>query len=725
MRPTIRAQIILACLAAILPLAALEVLHIAEHYRSQRRGAVEDALEKARVIAAATTALMVDLQNGARVLAEEAKVLGGDARRIQPLLARTTRAAKTQACVAFIPPSGRVAASLPPEIAASGLNMADRPFFQALRAGADWRPVNLMQSRVRGIPVWGVAAAVRQGDRFLGAVAVTVPATEFDRLIQVKMPAGSLSIVDGRGRLVYLNGVPEIPWEARDRSGGELVRRALAGEEATSEEFAGPDGLSRLGASVPIQPVGWVVEVSRPVTQALAAARTQGLIEAGKYGPVLVLAVLIAFIIGNRVSLPLARLTAATDRVARGEDEAVVESSGPVEVARLVTSFNTMAASLRRRQNWDEALKGIGRAATSGVPLDEILAGGLDAMMQASGASVGLVRLLDPKSRGLVVAVHRNLPPEYLDTAREIPWGAKLAGYVAYSGEPWLVGRLQEQPDVSHLSLLAGRIQSLACLPLKAHERVVGTVTLGQPRPESFGSADLPVLLQAASMLAGAILAEQLRAATRREADEKALLLRELDHRVRNNLAALISLIHLAAEGAEGAAAETLREMADRVARLADVHNLLAGRGNQPVELRELAEVVAKNVLAALPEHAHIRWRVFGEPLRVSPSLVTAIALVLNELLTNCAKHAFPGRATGTVSVRIAREGDHAVVEVRDDGVGFDPARRPSGLGLTIVETLVTRNLRGSVTVTFPGDGGTGVRIRFPRPEGMPAGGVP
>lgn len=725
MRPTIRAQIILASLAALLPLAALEVLHILDHYRSTRREVVADARRQAQAIAAAATALMVNLQSGAQVLAQEARLLGGDPRRIQSLLARTTRAAKIQASVAFIPSGGQVAASVPPEIAASGLNIADRPFFQALRAGADWQPVNLMQSRVRGIPVWGAAAAVREGDRFLGAVAVTVPATEFDRLIQVKMPAGSWSIVDGRGRLVYLNGVAEIPWEARDRSGGELVRRALAGEEATSEEFAGPDGVSRLGASVPIRPFGWLVEVSRPVAEALAAARTQSVIEASKYGPALVLAILVAFVIGNRVSLPLARLTAATERIARGEFDVVAESGGPPELVRVMTAFNTMAASLRQRHEWDEALKAIGRAATSGVPLDEILASGLDAMMQASGATVGLVRLLDPKTRGLVVAVHRNLPPEYLDVAREIPWGAKLAGYVAYSGEPWLVGRLQEQPDVSHLSLLVGPIQSLACLPLKAHERVVGTVTLGQPRPQSFGPADLPVLLQAASMLAGAILAEQLRAATSKEAEEKALLLRELDHRVRNNLAALISLIHLAAEGAEGAAAETLREMADRVARLADVHNLLAGRGNRPVELRELAEVVAKNVLAALPEHAHIRWRVFGEPVRVSPSLVTAIALVLNELLTNCAKHAFPGRATGTVSVRIAREGDQAAVEVRDDGVGFDPARRPSGLGLTIVETLVTRNLRGTVTVTIPGDGGTGVRIRFPRPEDTPAGGGP
>jgi len=226
MRLTIRTQVVLACLTAMLPLAVAEAYFILDHYRSARRHAIAHARENAQAIASATAALLVNLQNGAQVLAEEARLAGGDPRRVQLLLERTARATKTQADVAFILPGGDVGASIPREIAASGLNLADRPFFQALRAGGEWRPVNLMQSRVRGFPLWGVAAAIRAGDRFLGAVAVLVSAMEFDRLIHVNMPAGSWSIVDAQGRLVYLNGVAEIPWEARERSGGELVRRA-------------------------------------------------------------------------------------------------------------------------------------------------------------------------------------------------------------------------------------------------------------------------------------------------------------------------------------------------------------------------------------------------------------------------------------------------------------------------------------------------------------------
>jgi two-component sensor histidine kinase/HAMP domain-containing protein len=724
MRLSIRAQIIVACLAVTLPLAAGETYFVWHHYRSALRQALADAKEKAQAIASAATAFMGDLQHDVRVAAREAGRAGGDPRRVQLLLERLFLDSRTGAYVAFILPEGRVGASVPPGTFPAGVNLADRPFFQALRAGAEWRPIDLTQSRVRSLAIWGVAARVRSGDRFLGAVAVGVPATVFDQVIPVRMPLTSWSIADAQGRLVYMNGVAEIPWERRDRWGGELIRRALAGDEAASQEFPGPDGTPRLGASVPVPPFGWAIEVSRPMADVLAAARTQAWIEGGIYGAALMIAVLLAVIIGNRVVRPLAQLTAASDRVARGEFGTVPAPGGPPEVARLAASFTTMAANLHRRMKWDESLKAIGRVAASRMPLGEILAEGLQAMMGASGATLGLIRLVDPATRDLVIATHRELPPSYLEVARRVPWGAKLSGSVAASGEAWLLGRLPEQPEVSHLSHLVDRVQSLACLPLTTHDRVVGTVTLGQQQPEYFGPADLPLLRQAASLLAGAVLAEQLHAATSREAEEKTLLFRELDHRVRNNLAALISLLHLAADGTEGRAAESLREMAERVARLADVHNLLTGRGVQPVEARELAEVVARNVLAALPGEVRIYWRLIGVSIRIPPSQVTPVALILNEVLTNCAKHAFPGRATGSVTILMAREEGQAVFEVRDDGVGLDLARVPGGLGLTIVRTLVTQNLRGSVTFAMAGEGGTMVRIRFPQAEETTAGGA-
>ena len=268
---------------------------------------------------------------------------------------------------------------------------------------------------------------------------------------------------------------------------------------------------------------------------------------------------------------------------------------------------------------------------------------------------------------------------------------------------------------------LAGWAQSLLCLPLLAGSRALGTLTLGRQETGAFRPSDLESCRPAAAMLAGAILADRLRLATLKEAEGKALLFRELDHRVRNHLAALISLLHLGAERSEGGTADRLREMAERVTRLAEVHNLLTGRGMQPVDVRELAEVIARTVLAALPGQVQVRWTVTGDPVRVPPARVTAVALVLNELLTNSTKHAFPGRASGTIAIRVAHADDQLELTVHDDGIGLGPTPR-TGLGKTIVETVVTQSLRG--TVRFAADRGTQVTIRFPHVEETPAGGV-
>jgi PAS domain S-box-containing protein len=385
-----------------------------------------------------------------------------------------------------------------------------------------------------------------------------------------------------------------------------------------------------------------------------------------------------------------------------------------------ITDRKRAEDTLRRQHQWDEALTTIGRAVTSRMALEEVLMWGLEAICRAAGATLGLVRLVDLQTRDLVAVAHRGIPPDYLARAQRIPWGTELAGAVAASGQPRVVGRPEEFPEFSDRSLLAGWAQSAACFPLKAGDRLLGTLILGHSRAEAFKPDEVQVVLPAVSMLADAVLVEQLRAAAVQEAQEKTLLFRELDHRVRNNLAALISLLHLGAEGTDGLAAARLEEMAERVARLADVHNLLTGRGLQPIVLSELAKLIAGNVLEALPGKTRIQWQVTGDPVRVAPSRVTAIALMLNELLTNCVKHAFPGRATGRVHIQVGQEGEQVVLTVQDDGVGGGRATAPGGLGMSIVQTLVTQSLGG--TVGIAGEGGTRVTIRFPQPEASGGG---
>jgi two-component sensor histidine kinase len=91
----------------------------------------------------------------------------------------------------------------------------------------------------------------------------------------------------------------------------------------------------------------------------------------------------------------------------------------------------------------------------------------------------------------------------------------------------------------------------------------------------------------------------------------------------------------------------------------------------------------------------------------------TSLALVINELLQNALEHAFVGRASGLVRIRLGRGPKEYVIEVADDGAGL-PAARPASLGLEIVETLVREDLRGHLEFNSTA-AGTQVVVRVPQ----------
>jgi PAS domain S-box-containing protein len=206
-------------------------------------------------------------------------------------------------------------------------------------------------------------------------------------------------------------------------------------------------------------------------------------------------------------------------------------------------------------------------------------------------------------------------------------------------------------------------------------------------------------------------ITERLRAAERlRSALEvKELLLREVHHRVKNNLQVISSLLSLQLGSAgDSPAAKVLRDTQNRVHAIALVHDLLHASTEQArIDLREY--------LGALTSHVLTSWDTgVSLSLEAQPGLSLPLeaavpcGLIINELITNSLKHAFP-TGQGAITVGAARDG--AVVEllVRDDGVGMKEGTSP-GLGLELLATL-SRQLKG--TLAFERQGGTTARVRF------------
>jgi two-component sensor histidine kinase len=197
--------------------------------------------------------------------------------------------------------------------------------------------------------------------------------------------------------------------------------------------------------------------------------------------------------------------------------------------------------------------------------------------------------------------------------------------------------------------------------------------------------------------------------------------IREIHHRVKNNLQTIASLLRLQGRRLSSPEAkQALDESVRRIRSIAIVHETLAYAAGEVVPfgevIRPLVRVVEDGVLA--PER-RVRFEVEGDPGELPAEVATPLAVVLTELLQNAVEHGFPREAgyepDGRVELKLNRDGDDVVVDVRDDGVGLPAGFAPeksTGLGLSIVHTLVTTELAGSITMT--NNNGTWVQIRVP-----------
>ncbi len=196
---------------------------------------------------------------------------------------------------------------------------------------------------------------------------------------------------------------------------------------------------------------------------------------------------------------------------------------------------------------------------------------------------------------------------------------------------------------------------------------------------------------------------------------QRDLLLREVYHRVKNNLQVVDGLLVMQMrELADPAAKEAVARLRARVFALGLVHQQLMGSTNlETFSVSAFLSELVANIGAGGPSE-EVSFTVSADPLHVGLDFGIPLGLLVTELVTNCLKHAFPGGRKGTIEVQLGRRQDGAIVlSVADDGVGYAPAEAAGArrsMGARIVEGLV-RQLEGVMTVRR--EQGTRVEVRF------------
>lgn len=190
-----------------------------------------------------------------------------------------------------------------------------------------------------------------------------------------------------------------------------------------------------------------------------------------------------------------------------------------------------------------------------------------------------------------------------------------------------------------------------------------------------------------------------------RSLHEKELLLQEVHHRVNNNLQVICSLLTMQADAvSEPALASALLESQRRVHSMAMIHSMLyASSDLKEINFAAYAELLAGEVASSYGRDASRIQLVFKlEPVFFAIDRAIPCGLILNELLSNAFKYAFPDGNSGEIAVSLSERGNVVRIAVEDTGVGMPEPREPrkrKSLGMTIVQTL-TRQLGGRMEIT-------------------------
>ncbi|MEW6118380.1 MAG: sensor histidine kinase [Nitrospirota bacterium] len=194
-------------------------------------------------------------------------------------------------------------------------------------------------------------------------------------------------------------------------------------------------------------------------------------------------------------------------------------------------------------------------------------------------------------------------------------------------------------------------------------------------------------------------------------------LCREAHHRIKNDLQALAGFCYLQLSTCTTQEAkDVLLSTIMRMRSIALVHQLLL-QGNDPsVNILQLAEGIMGMGVQLAGDEKNLSFSAEGNALLVNQKKATDFAIVINELVSNCLKHGFKNRGSGTMRLSLS-EDEHrtALLEVRDNGIGlpegFD-SERDARLGLRIVTDIVKEDLGGDIRLIS--QNGTRVVITFP-----------
>ncbi len=279
--------------------------------------------------------------------------------------------------------------------------------------------------------------------------------------------------------------------------------------------------------------------------------------------------------------------------------------------------------------------------------------------------------------------------------------GRGLTEYVLRTGKPLLAS-----PEVFSELERRGEIESIGApsidwlgVPLRIDNNAIGVLVV-QTYTEGvrYGEEEKEILKFVSDQVAMAVHRKKVDAQVKASLEEKDVLLKEVHHRVKNNMQVISSLLNLQSRHLhDPKIAEAFRDSQRRIRSMALIHERLYQSSDlSRIEFSQYLRNLATHLFHSYQVDANrVRLRMDAEPVYLNINTAIPCGLIVNELVSNSLKHAFPEGRGGEVAVELRRvPEDGYLLLVRDDGIGFPEGldiRKTETLGMQVVTTLVSQ----------------------------------
>ena len=387
-----------------------------------------------------------------------------------------------------------------------------------------------------------------------------------------------------------------------------------------------------------------------------------------------------------------------------------------IENARL---YEQTDEKLREKVSQLTTLQRVSASIGSSLDLSQVLDMIARHATELSNADKAAIFKLDETSYDLFVIAGYNLSEQYKTMRVKVGEGA--IGRSVAESTPRGVEDLLEDPHMAtaYPQLTAEGVRSMFCVPLIARDRVLGGISVFAVERREFSEEQIQLVSTFAYDAALAIENARLYQEAQRALETQAVLMREMQHRVKNNLQTVASLLSLQMRRAESSEASGLLALsAGRVQSIAAVHELFSEEDIGLATVGEIANRIMDIVLSDLvPPSLKIAFSIAPAPIKLGSKQATLFALALNELVSNAVTHGFADRAEGSIRISATQDEEMIAVDVWDSGKGMPKGfalQTHAGLGLSIVEQLVSHELSGTFQIENAPSGGVTARVAFP-----------